>query len=83
MRKIFNDTLKSPNGKYSRKSITILVSLSAGFFYEFIMPFLIHWFDVEHYEHRPYVFKSLLAFTELLLFATVYDKHKLKKIDDN
>lgn len=73
MKKLIKDTLTNPQGKYSRKSITLLIAFSSALGYEFLVPIIFHLFEVE-YTHHDYVFKSLLVFTELLFFGTIADK---------
>ncbi|MEX0598817.1 MAG: hypothetical protein WD512_20200 [Candidatus Paceibacterota bacterium] len=73
MKKLISDTLKNRDGKYSRKSITLLVAFSSALIYEFFMPIFFGLLEMD-YLHNEYVFKSLLVFTELLFFGTIADK---------
>ena len=37
IKKIINDTLKSPNGKWSRKSVMMVIAFTDGFLSDFMM----------------------------------------------
>lgn len=72
--KIFEDTLKSPNGKWSRKSLTLftsfLISIILGFYIvtsDFILKKEINKYSIE-------VFNSFMLLTGALSGITVADK---------
>lgn len=82
--KLINDTLKSPNGKWSRKSLTLFVSfviaVILGFYIvlsDFILKTEINKYSIE-------VFDSFMLLVAALTGATVADKFapKTKKIDE-
>jgi len=84
MRKLINDTLKSPNGKWSRKSLTLfssfVVSLVLGFYIvlsDFFLKVEINKFSIE-------VFDSFMLLVAALTGATVADKFapKTKKLEN-
>lgn len=68
--KIFNDTLKSPNGKYSRKSVTAFASFFLAIIYEMVLPFF-------GLTTKEYVFITLLALSGSTLGLTVLDKKNM------
>lgn len=65
--KIINDTLKNPNGKWARKSLTAFASFCCAIVYEFAMPF----FGIMT---KEYVFITLLTLCGSVLGLTVWDK---------
>jgi len=72
--KIINDTLKNPEGKYSRKSLTALVS--------FINSLAVGWYIVVSPEVNIYavsVFYGFLGLGGGTLALTVVDKIKNRK----
>ena len=71
--KLINDTLKSPDGKYSRKSLTAFASFTLAIFYEFILPLPIPYLGLQT---KEYVFISLLTLSGTTLGLTVWDKIK-------
>ena len=84
MTKLINDTLKSPNGKWSRKSLTLfvsfIISIILGFYIvisDFILKTEINKYSIE-------VFDSFMLLVAALTGATVADKFapKTKKIDE-
>jgi surface polysaccharide O-acyltransferase-like enzyme len=80
--KIINDTLKEPNEKWSRKSLTAFVAFSAALTYEFVLPFISHKKGFE-FSHNQYVFEGLLLLTAATLGLTVWDKVKNNTEDGN
>ena len=66
---IKNDLLKTPKGKWSRKSVLLFASFLTAVLYEFTLPF----FGVVT---KEYVFIGLLVFAATLAGMTVYDKKK-------
>ena len=66
---IVNDLLKTPRGKWSRKSVLLFTSFLTAILYEFLLPF----FGVVT---KEYVFIGLLGFAATLAGMTVYDKKK-------
>ena len=79
MNKILNDLLKSPTGKYSRKSfiilITFIVTIILGGF--IVVSDLI--LEVEINRYSVDVFNTLLLFLISLLSVTVADKKIINK----
>ena len=79
MNKILNDLLKSPTGKYSRKSfiilITFIVTIILGGF--IVVSDLI--LEVEINRYSVDVFNTLLLFLISLLSVTVVDKKIINK----
>jgi hypothetical protein len=77
--KIIDDTLKSPNGKYSRKSLTSFVAfvfaLGLGL-YIVISDYII---EREINRYAIDVFQSLLLLVGATLGLTVWDKQNLYK----
>jgi len=71
--KLINDTLKSPDGKYSRKSLTAFASFTLAIVYEFILPLPLPYLGLQT---KEYVFISLLTLTGTTLGLTVWDKSK-------
>jgi hypothetical protein len=74
MTRIFEDTLKSPNGKWSRKSLTLfvsfIISIVLGFYIvtsDFILKREINKYSIE-------VFNSFMLLTGALSGITVADK---------
>lgn len=73
MKKLINDTLKSPGGKWSRKSLTMLVS--------FMVTILLAIKIVFSKEINPSavdVFQGFLLLVGALSGITVWDKQNLK-----
>lgn len=64
--KIIRDTLQH-NGKYSRKSLTTLVTLVCAIGYELTFP-------IFGYDTKEYVFQGLLLLCGATLGLTVWDK---------
>jgi hypothetical protein len=71
--KIINDTLKEPDGKFSRKSLTTFVAFHSAIIYEFILPFISNRAGFE-FGHNQYVFDGLLLLVAATLGLTVWDK---------
>ena len=83
MKKIINDTLKSPNGKWSRKSLTMFSSF-------LVCIFLGAYIVVSNYiTERPVSVNAIDVFNGFLLLVgalsgiTVWDKQSLTKNNDN
>lgn len=73
MSKLINDTLKSPDGKWSRKSLTAFAAFASAIVYEFILPLPIPYLGLQT---KEYVFISLLTLVGATLGLTVWDKSK-------
>jgi hypothetical protein len=71
--KIINDTLREPDGKWSRKSLTTFVAFHSAIIYEFILPFISNKAGFE-FTHNQYVFDGLLLLVAATLGLTVWDK---------
>ena len=83
MRKLINDTLKSPSGKWSRKSLTMLTSF-------FVCIILGTYIVISNYIiERPIsnyaidVFNGFLLLVGALSGITVWDKQSLSKNNTN
>ena len=83
MKKIINDTLKSPNGKWSRKSLTMLTSF-------FVCIVLGTYIVISNYitqtpiaTHAIDVFNGFLLLVGTLSGITVWDKQTLSKNNTN
>jgi hypothetical protein len=74
MKKIIDDTLKSPNGKWSRKSLTSFFAFWLSIAYEGIYP-------IVGLETKEYVFSTLLLLVGATLGLTVWDKQTMYKND--
>lgn len=74
--KIINDTLKTPSGKWSRKSLTAFTSFVFALIYESGLPII---FKIET---KEYVFITLLALTATSLGLTVVDKLKIENNEE-
>ena len=79
MKKLINDTLKSPNGKWSRKSLTMFVSFVASLI-------LGGYIVVSNYitktpvaENAVDVFQGFMLLVGALSGVTVWDKQNLYK----
>lgn len=77
MKKLLNDLLKSPTGKYSRKSVYALIFL---IFLISIGTFIV--IDDTRNEDAKEVFDSSLIFLGILLGLTAADKKFLNKVPD-
>ena len=79
MKKIIDDTLKSPNGKWSRKSLTSFfafwVALALGL-YIVVSDYII---EREINRYAIDVFQSLLLLVGATLGLTVWDKQTMQK----
>jgi hypothetical protein len=73
--KIIDDTLKGPNGKYSRKSLTTVVSLFVAIFYGVVAPFVAGLFGFK-FVVIEFVFISFITLAGATLGMTVADKMK-------
>jgi len=73
--KIIDDTLKGPNGKYSRKSLTAFGSFFIAIIYGVLMPFLAGWLGFE-FAVIEFVFISFITLAGATLGMTVADKMK-------
>ena len=73
MKKLINDTLKSPGGKWSRKSLTMLVS----FMVTILLAIKIV-FSKEINSSAVDVFQGFLLLVGALSGITVWDKQNLK-----
>ena len=74
MNKILNDLLKSPTGKYSRKSFIILVT----FFFTIALGTYIVLAEVLNV-YASGIFDSLLIFLSVLVGASISDKKIINK----
>lgn len=68
--KIINDTLKSPSGKWSRKSLTAFMAFAFALLYV-IIPLIPAFRD---FEPQEYVFITLISFSATALGLTVVGK---------
>lgn len=68
--KLINDTLKNPDGKYSRKSLTAFFAFAFALSYEMI-PLL-----VANFQTKEYVFITLISLSGAALGLTVLDKNQ-------
>lgn len=69
--KLINDTLKSPSGKWSRKSITMLVS--------FVICVIIWFLDqVIQLKVSEFIFWGFISLTGGISLTTILDKHNEK-----
>jgi hypothetical protein len=64
---IIKETLKNPEGKWSRKSVTSFVAFTFALGYEVVLPY----FGIET---KEYVFITLIGLTATVLGLTVWDK---------
>jgi hypothetical protein len=71
--KLINDTLKSPDGKWSRKSLTAFAAFTLAIVYEFVLPLPIPYLGLQT---KEYVFITLIGLTGATLGLTVWDKSK-------
>jgi len=84
MRKLINDTLKSPNGKWSRKSLTLFVSFVVALVLGFYIVLSDFFLKVEINKYSIEVFDSFMLLVAALTGATVADKFapKTKKLEN-
>jgi len=73
MNKLFRDTLQASNGKWSRKSLTMLVSFVASLIVGFYIV-VSDLFKIEINKYAIEVFDGFLILTAALTGATVWDK---------
>lgn len=73
--KIINDTLKGPNGKYSRKSLTAFVSFVVSILYGVVLDFLSSVYEWS-FTPKEYVFFGFLGLAGGAITLTVMDKLK-------
>jgi len=73
--KIIDDTLKTPKGKWSRTSLTMFVCLFSALSYLFYETIKNNTFHIQ-------AFLFLLSVAVGLKGIDVFDKHKMKKIDN-
>jgi len=81
MRKLVNDLLKTPTGKFSRKSIMIIFTF---IFTLFLGAFIVLSDKILEREVNRYaidVFDSLLIFLGMLTGVTIVDKKLANKVD--
>lgn len=78
MKKIINDTLKSPNGKWSRKSLTMLLSFIVAISLGIKIVF-----SKEINTNAIDVFNGFLLLVGALSGITVWDKQSLGKQNIN
>jgi hypothetical protein len=71
--KLINDTLKSPDGKWSRKSLTAFAAFTLAIVYEFVLPLPLPYLALQT---KEYVFITLIGLTGATLGLTVWDKSK-------
>lgn len=81
MKKIIDDTLKSPNGKWSRKSLTSFVSFFCALILGFYIVISDRVIDREINRYAIDVFQTLLLLTGATLGLTVWDKQTMYKND--
>lgn len=81
--KLIDDTLKSPNGKWSRKSLTSFTAFTAALLYEIALPLVFRHIFGETFNTNEYVFNGLLTLTGATLGLTVWDKIKTSSGDDS
>lgn len=65
--KLIDDTLKNPDGKWSRKSLTAFFGFIFALVYEIVLPLV-------ELPTKEYVFITLLTLTGATLGLTVWDK---------
>ena len=75
MMKIIDDTLKGPNGKYSRKSLTAFVSFVVSILYGVVLDFLSSVFAWD-FTPKEYIFFGFLGLAGGAITLTVMDKLK-------
>jgi len=81
MKKIIDDTLKSPNGKWSRKSLTSFVSFACALILGFYIVVSDRVIDREINRYAIDVFQTLILLTATTLGLTVWDKQVVAKND--
>ena len=79
IKKILSDTLKSSNGKYSRKNLTMLVSFICSIIVASIIIYG-EWIG-KKFDKVIYIFDSFLLMSGYSGLLTVADK-KIKNIED-
>lgn len=75
---ILNDTLKSPNGKWSRKSLTMFVSFKVAILLGFYIVISDYILDKEINRYAVDVFQAFMLLVGALSGITVWDKTKTK-----
>lgn len=79
--KIFSDTLRSPNGKWSRKSLQAFSAFLISIFYGVCLPFIWKLTFKENFDLNETVFVGFLGMSGGALALSVYEKVKNKQID--
>jgi hypothetical protein len=81
--KIFNDTLKGPSGKYSRKSLTMFISFSISIILGIYIVISDYILNKEINKYAIDVFYGFLMLTGGLSGVTVWDKTKNNNYGSN
>lgn len=74
MGNIFNDTLKSPNGKWSRKSLTMLTAFAISILLGTYIAISDYFLEEEVNRYAIEVFNAFMILTGTLSGVTVLDK---------
>jgi hypothetical protein len=74
--KLVDDTLKNSKGKWSRKSITALVSFLFALNYATTIPYLWYMLNDNRFEFNVTVFSMSITLTSVCLGLSVWDKSK-------
>ncbi len=74
MLKLFKDTLQGPNGKWSRKSLTMFVSFAISIILGFYIVISDYILNEEINRYAIEVFSGFLILTGALSGVTVFDK---------
>jgi len=82
MKKILNDTLKGPSGRYSRKSLTMLTSFSISIILGLYIVFSDRILNKEINRYAIDVFYGFLMLTGGLSGVTVWDKSRNNNNDN-
>jgi len=70
LKKIWNDTLKSPGGKYSRKSVYMFIAFYVGVFIGICLTI------ADPKEHGEYIFTTFMGVGTGLNILSFFDKQK-------
>ena len=79
--RIIDDTLKSPNGKWSRKSLTSFFAFWIGLVLGGFIVVSDYFLEVEVNRYAIDVFQTLMLLTGATLGLTVWDKQTMYKND--
>lgn len=81
--KLVNDTLKEPDGRYSRKSLTTFASFTLAALVGIFIVVSNYFFKEEINRYAIDVFYGFLLLSGGATAATVYEKLKNKSIEEN